>query len=88
VIDGDRPDFQELVQKYPEYRSITSIRSKAGASYGAFEAIASMKGTFEATLNSQNKDGEKSKPLRKYLYGELHLFIDYPYLFAEVRKLG
>ena len=47
VIDGERPDFQELVQKYREYRSITSIRPKAGASHGAFEATT--KGAFEVT---------------------------------------
>jgi hypothetical protein len=90
VIDGERPDFQVLVQKYREYRSITSIRSKAGASHGAFDATqaSTSKGAFEATFNGQNKDGEKSKSPRKCLCGELHKFINCPYLFAEVRKPG
>jgi hypothetical protein len=89
VIDGKRPNFQVLVQKYQEYRSITSIRPKAGASHRAFEATASTsKGAFEATFNSQNKDSEKSKSPRKCLYGKLHKFINCPYLFTEVRKPG
>jgi hypothetical protein len=90
VINGKRPNFQELVQKYWEYRSITSIRSKAGASYGAFDATqaSTSKGAFEATFNGQNKDGEKSKSIRKCLCGKLHKFIDCPYLFTEVRKPG
>jgi hypothetical protein len=45
-----------------------------------------MKGAFEATFNGQNKDGEKSKSIRKCLCGELHKFIDCPYLFAEVKE--
>jgi hypothetical protein len=77
-----------LVQKYREYRSITSIQPKAGASHRAFKATASTKGAFEATFNGQNKDGEKLKAPKKYLCGELHKFIDCPYLFAEVHKPG
>jgi hypothetical protein len=42
-----------------------------------------MKGAFEATFNGQNKDGEKLKAPRKCLCGELHKFIDCPYLFIE-----
>ena len=37
-------------------------------------------------MNGQNKDGEKSKPTKECLYGEMHKFIECPYLFAEVRK--
>jgi hypothetical protein len=90
VINGDRPNFQELVQKYREYRSITSIRPKAGASHGAFKATqaSTSKGAFEATLNGQNKDGDKSKTIKECLCGEVHRFIDCPYLFTEVRKSG
>jgi hypothetical protein len=43
---------------------------------------------FEATFNGQNKDSEKSKAPRKCLYGKLHKFINCPYLFIEVYKLG
>jgi hypothetical protein len=87
VIDGDRPNFQKLVQKYREYRSITSIQSKTSASYRAFKAMALIKGAFKATLNGQNKDSE-AKPLRKCLCGELHRLIECPYLFIEVHEPG
>ena len=46
------------------------------------------KGAFKATFNGQNKDGEKSKSIKKCLCGELYKFIDCPYLFIEVCKLG
>jgi hypothetical protein len=39
-------------------------------------------------LNGQNKDGDKSKTIKECLCGEVHRFIDCPYLFTEVRKSG
>ena len=46
------------------------------------------KGAFEATLNGQNRDGVKLKPIKECLCGDIHKFIDCPYLFAEVYKAG